>query len=48
MPRWGAGRLDRYGDSMIRSPVGHGDWVVRAKSAVARMLDGDGARGDLR
>ena len=46
MPRGGPGRLNRYGDSMVRSPAGWSEWLVRAECAIVRMLDGDGARLD--
>ena len=46
MPRGGPGRLNRYGDPMVRSAAGWGEWLVRGECAIARMLDGDGARLD--
>jgi len=46
MPRWGAGRLSRYGDSMVRSLARCGDRVASAVGEIARMLVGDGARRD--
>ncbi len=47
MPRCRSGKLSRYGDSKIRGPVECGDWVVASGGAVARMLDGDGAKGRI-
>jgi len=44
MPRCGSGKLDRYGDSMIGSPVGCGDWVVASEGRRGADVDGDGAR----
>ena len=44
MPRGDPGRLNRYGDSMIRSPAGWGEWLVRVECAIVRMLDGGVAR----
>jgi hypothetical protein len=46
MPRWGPGRLNRYGDLMVRDPTGCGDWVAGPEDDIARMLGGDGARPD--
>ena len=46
MPRGGPGRLNRYGDSMVRNPAGWGEWLVRAEWGIARMLDGYGASLD--
>ena len=43
MPRWGPGRLIRYGDSIVRSPCGCGDRVAQPEGSIARMLDGDDA-----
>src|SRR6266568_6014149 len=36
MPRCGLGRLDRYGDSMVRGAAGCGDRVSRPEAAIAR------------
>jgi hypothetical protein len=44
MPRGLPGRLDRYGDSMVRSPFGCGDRVARPEGATARMFEGGGAK----
>ena len=46
MPRCGLGRLNRYGDSMVRGAAGCGDRVSRPEAAIALMFDGDGARLD--
>ncbi len=46
MPRWGLGRLNRYGDSMVRGAAECGARVARPEDDMARMLDGDGARLD--
>ena len=41
MPRCGPGRLNRYGDLMVRDPTGCGDWVAGPEDDIARMLGGD-------
>ena len=46
MPRGLSGRLDRYGDSIARSPGGCGDRVASPVGDIARMVVGDGARLD--
>ena len=46
MPRCGSGRLNRYGDLMVRSAAGCGDRVAEPAGDIARMLGGDGARLD--
>ena len=46
MPRGLPGRLDRYGDSMVRSAAGGSVRVASAVGAIARRLVGDGARLD--
>jgi hypothetical protein len=35
MPRWGPGRLDRYGDSMVGGAAGCGDRVVDRRAVRA-------------
>ena len=46
MPRCGPGRLNRYGDLMVRSPAGCRNRAGRAEGDIARMPDGGGARPD--
>ena len=46
MPRCGPGRLDRYGESMVRSQAGCADRVARPAGDLARMLVGDSAKLD--
>ncbi len=44
MPRCSPGRLNRYGDLMVRSAAGYRDRAGRAEGDIARMPDGGGAR----
>jgi hypothetical protein len=48
MPRWGPGRLNRYGDLMVCDPTGCRDWVAGPGDDIVRMLGGDGATPDSR
>ena len=46
MPRCSPGRLERYGDLMVRGAAGYGNRAGRVEGDIARMPGGGGGKAD--